>query len=466
MDKVRAATYERELLGKQVGGWTICPRLGNGASAVVFAAERDGRVAAVKVFDRELIERVGEEAQLARIKMEVKLVGQQHDHLVRIFGGGKCPETGHLYVVMERLDLNALSTRIANFPPDRIRPIIAQIADAARYLETIEAGLVHRDIKPDNIVITDDLTRAVLLDFGVLRPLDPTAENDRGSGQEFVATKRYSSPDYLMREEDDSADGWRALTFYQLGGVLHDLIMHKPLFIEFGPPQTRLTDAVRWTIPIIDNPDVPQDLQELARNCLEKDWHVRLQLVTWGDFSSTAPQRFDLESVKERIRKRLTAATMSGEPQEPKELADQVQTTLKDAANLIVASIREIRVKTQGFPPQEITFLPSPSHHEMRVLVTMRPSRSFALAHTLRIFVAVTLLDPRSSAIRITVHCISGDDAANWPEQGEDWSVLFAGSPAPGVLAQRLELMLHVAFDQAQANPSHAAIQLPFSPKD
>jgi eukaryotic-like serine/threonine-protein kinase len=142
MDKVRAATYERELVGKQVGGWTICSRLGNGASAAVFAAERDGCVAAIKVFDRELIERVGEHAQLARINMEVNLVGQRHQHLVQIYGGGKCPQTGHLYVVMERLDLNTLSTRIANFPPDRIRPIIAQIADAARYLETIGAGLV------------------------------------------------------------------------------------------------------------------------------------------------------------------------------------------------------------------------------------------------------------------------------------------------------------------------------------
>ena len=49
--------------------------MGNGASAVVFAAEKDGREAAVKVFDRELVERVGEETQLARINMELKLVG-------------------------------------------------------------------------------------------------------------------------------------------------------------------------------------------------------------------------------------------------------------------------------------------------------------------------------------------------------------------------------------------------------
>src|ERR1700733_13554734 len=135
MDKVRAAAYERELVGQQVGGWAICSRLGNRALAVVFAGERDGCVAAIKVFDRELIERVGEHAQLARINMEVNLVGQRHEHLVQIYGGGKCAQTGHLYVVMERLDLNTLSTRIADFPTDRIRPIIGQIADAARYLE-------------------------------------------------------------------------------------------------------------------------------------------------------------------------------------------------------------------------------------------------------------------------------------------------------------------------------------------
>ena len=190
MDSVRANTYERELAGKQVGGWTIGSRLGNGASAVVFAAEKGGRVAAVKVFDRELVERVGEAAQLARINMELKLVGKRHPNLVQIFDGGGCPETGLLFVVMEKLDLMPLSTRVSDFPADWIRPIIAQIADAARFLESIEPGLVHRDIKPENIVVTDGLERAVLLDFGVLRPLDPKVEDDRGSGQEFLATIR------------------------------------------------------------------------------------------------------------------------------------------------------------------------------------------------------------------------------------------------------------------------------------
>src|SRR5713226_2418853 len=116
MDKTRAETYERELTGKQVGGWTIRKKLGNGASAVVFAAEKDGREAAVKVFDRELVERVGEEAQLARINMEFKLVGEKHQNLVEIFGGGKCPVTSLLFVVMEKLDLNPLSSQISDFP--------------------------------------------------------------------------------------------------------------------------------------------------------------------------------------------------------------------------------------------------------------------------------------------------------------------------------------------------------------
>jgi serine/threonine protein kinase len=460
MDKVRAEAYEKELTGKEVGGWMISSKLGNGASAVVFSAEKDGQQAAVKVFDRELVERFGEEQEIARIKLELKLVGKKNDHLVQIFDGGKCEKTGLLFVVMEKLDLKPLSTRVADFPVERIRPLIVQIADAARFLESVEPGLVHRDIKPENIVVTEDLERAVLLDFGVLHPLEPNAAEDRGSGQEFLATIRYSSPEYLMRQEDGSPDGWRALTFYQIGGVLHNLIMRKPLFAEFGPPRTRLTDAVRWQRPAIDNPAVPADLQELARNCLEKDWRTRLELVRWSDFSATGRSSFDLPSVKDRIRRRRAAAALSGAALEAPDLRAQSEGALANARDLVVATVREIREKTQNFPPLRVIRDSSGSEFEARICFAMGPDQTFSLNHCLKIFVCVQLLSRESIAFRIRVHCTCAGRGDSWPD-GVEWTDLFAGSADAALLAQRFDELFHFALDQAQSQSAGSAIDLP-----
>ena len=75
MDRVRAARFEAELKGRKVGGWTVGPLIDNGASAAVFEADCQGQKAAVKIFDPELVERIGEGSQLARIDTEVSLVG-------------------------------------------------------------------------------------------------------------------------------------------------------------------------------------------------------------------------------------------------------------------------------------------------------------------------------------------------------------------------------------------------------
>jgi serine/threonine protein kinase len=169
MDKVRAKRIAAELQGKAVAGWVVGEYLGNGASAVVVSATRDGQSAALKLIDPEMVERYGEERQLARIQRERELIGHQQPHLVKIFDGGKCDQTGYLFVAMELLAHPELSTLVPVFPREQIGPIIGQIADAARFLESLH--MVHRDIKPENIVITRDCTNATVLDLGVVKPL-------------------------------------------------------------------------------------------------------------------------------------------------------------------------------------------------------------------------------------------------------------------------------------------------------
>jgi serine/threonine protein kinase len=135
MDPVVADRMRDELVGKSVGGWTPEKILGNGKSAVVFRACKGDQIAALKVFDPDLVKRYGEPTQLERINRERLLIGKQHPHLVRIFDGGKCGLTGYLFVAMEFIEALDLEKALPEVPQDRIRPLIAQLASAAKFLE-------------------------------------------------------------------------------------------------------------------------------------------------------------------------------------------------------------------------------------------------------------------------------------------------------------------------------------------
>lgn len=302
MDSAQAKIFADSLQHKTVGGWTIEGDFGNGKSAVVLPAVKDGVEAAIKIFYPELVERFGKDVQLERILREKSLIGAEHPNLVRILDGGECTATGqlYLYVVMERLPYKNLQKVINDIPKDRIIPLLSQVASAARFLE--DRNLAHRDIKPENIVVSPDFSRAVLLDLGVLRPVglsDLTDVNARF----FIGTLRYSSPEYLLRQEEDSTEGWRALTFYQLGAVLHDMLMKRVLFEEFSEPFPILVEAVKTEIPKVISEDARA--ASLANHCLVKKPSTRLELVSWADFLEAGPQdNTNITTARERIKQK------------------------------------------------------------------------------------------------------------------------------------------------------------------
>jgi serine/threonine protein kinase len=207
-------------------------------------------------------------------------------------------------IVMEYLPWPDIEDRAADFPPDAIWTVIEQLAAAAKWLE--DQRLVRRDIKPSNILISPDYSKIKLLDFGVMRRSDTFEGSGTPTEGEyrFVATRRYSSPRYLFGHptpdlsaaaaSSEIVHDWRALTFYQIGGVLHDLIMGVPLFDDYlkrygGNPHTALEQAVMTEIPVIENPRVDPRLIDLARDCLDKEDARRLQQVHWDRFVRTAP---------------------------------------------------------------------------------------------------------------------------------------------------------------------------------
>jgi serine/threonine protein kinase len=282
-------SFPDNLFGKVFDGWVIKQKLGEGHSAVVFQANKAGAVAAVKVYRPDLTQESA--VQLSRIRRQLSLKNHHHRSLVRVYAGGWDTKTHLYYLVMERLEGAPLDEVLQHVPIDRIRPLLAQVAGAARFLEDLD--IVHRDIKPANILVDKDFRKATLLDLGVIRPIADSESNLTDSTANvggFLGTLRYSPPEFLTRQEKHSKEGWRAITFYQLGAVLSDLVTGKRLFAHLKEREhwAKIVEAIKSEPPNLSEinirPGVEPSLVTLAVNCLSKDWTDRLAIVKWSDF--------------------------------------------------------------------------------------------------------------------------------------------------------------------------------------
>ncbi|MBS1064292.1 protein kinase [Gluconobacter wancherniae] len=445
MDQVKAEFLFKKLKGKRVGPWELLEYRNHGKSAAVFRASDGTREAAVKIFDDELIERYGDKTQLARIDRELSLIGKSHSNMVSIYDGGYDNITSSHYIVMEYLNGKNIKECLKNIPTDRIGLLVEQLSSAARFLE--DNGLVHRDIKPENIVILDDYKRLVLLDFGVLRPVGEPGLTDDDGIQNFVGTLQYSSPEFLLREEKDTIEGWRALTFYQIGAVLHDMIMGRELFSEFAVPYSRLVNAVQDEVPLIQSSAVEPYLVTLARSCLLKAAEKRLQLLSWDSFQVPTPSTANPDSAKMRVTNRavLRRAETDHVPRPP-------EVTDRQVVNEVVAFIKEasrlIERDNDAFPRLDSIFRPK---HLDVVVVRLRGGENSGFPRDLTISVAVTVVEASARAVTLSA-------AAHWGKASTntrpDTPPFFKGLFDTAAISVLFEDQLYQLVDAAQHEAS------------
>jgi serine/threonine protein kinase len=450
MDQIVANRIAKELIGQEVGGWQIISTLNSGKSAVVFKASRLGESAAVKIFDPEMVERYGKNTQLARIGRELTLRGKHHPNLVRILDGGECSQSGHLFVAMELLESPNLASVISTVPRDRIWPLISQIASAARFLEGLE--LVHRDIKPENIAITSDFDATVLLDLGVLRPFGVAGLTDEEQ-RTFVGTLQYSPPEFLVRQEEDTPEGWRAITFYQLGAVLHDLIMRKRIFAEYIEPYALLGRAVERVTPKVHAADVPADLIVLAASCLQKDPKLRLTLVSWEDFDPPQFRGDPMDDPKTRIRRRRAIAQQSAVAidADVEQRSRSARRTLDKLQAALQSEIHQECIASELFPQLEIHDAQPPSSSSARFRVHFASSADHALAEVLSLFFTIELLDENSEAVTISYAGAISPAGLDWESaEQHNFCCLFKGVFNQVAVGDRLRQTLYRILDRAQ----------------
>lgn len=279
MDKYKALELEKKLQGKKFKEFEVIEFINNGKSAAVFKAKNKDKFYALKIFDNELIERFGHEVQTKRIEQEISLKGHNINHLVKIIDGDNIKIAGikYYFIIMEFVEGDNLKDFIKKKEYDEkfVLNVIDKLYHTTEQLLN-ERQIAHRDIKPENIMIRED-GEIILMDLGVLKFVGTKSFSDEEE-RSFVGTLRYAAPEFLLRTESDSIEGWRAINYYQIGATVHDLIMKKELFEE-KTPYSNLVIAIKDDLPKISNTNYSFQLLQLTRDMLSKDWKLRLNLV-------------------------------------------------------------------------------------------------------------------------------------------------------------------------------------------
>lgn len=281
--------------------------LGAGGSAAVYRVNCKEGVRVFKGFNPNFFDGNSGAAERRRLNVQRRLIGHQCSSIVQTYRVEEAEGTA--FIEMEFLSWPSLKSELANIPDETVAPLIMQLVEAVRFLQ--EHEIVHRDIKPENIHISPDFKFLKLIDLGVARAFESedaedAAVTDHGNLRPFLATAQYSSPEYLFRLDEPTSRLWKGLNFYQIGAVLHDLIMKKPLFqheMEIGNRWLVARAVLTKTPSFADtNPTRLASLKALAVRCLVKDIDTRLQLVGWEDFileGSTDP----IAALKGRLEK-------------------------------------------------------------------------------------------------------------------------------------------------------------------
>lgn len=426
-----------ELAGTEVGGWIVGDLLGNGGSALVLRARKGDQEAAVKIIDPDLEEKYGREQQEARIGFELKLVGRSHPHLIRIFDGGRCQDTNLLFLAMEYLPYKNLDDLKGSINPEKIPQIADQLAQAARFLESMD--ICHRDIKPENILITPDFCRIILLDLGILRPLIES-EVDAGTGFNFIGTIRYSPPEFVWRNEENSFEAYRSITFYQIGAVLHDLIMGRRIFDDVQGPMALLIETVSKKIPTVVSDTVDQNLINLTRDCLHKDWRARIELVSWRSFEFKANPT---SNARDRVRK-MHLRKMESELNHNSNQS-LGRDALRDLGVLLRNQIRDVCLRNEEIPFASYDF--KLSKNEIDAWAAFDAYSQLNLTQGSRVTFRARSISADLAALKVT---------GSWGEPSEKavWHNIATLRNPPQDITEIIESCIFELIANAMSNPS------------
>ena len=263
------------------GRYEVRSQLGDGAMGRVYAAWDPllSRTVAVKSVKSEHLDPRTAAEYLRRFGREAQAAGTlSHPSIVKVF------DVGPDYMVMERVDgptLKDLLEQQSHFQPDQVVRILAPIADALDYAH--RAGVVHRDVKPANIILQPDGTPK-LMDFGVAYVASSIVT---GEG-EVVGSPCYMSPEQIVGEDAGGTGD-----VYALGVVAYEMLTGLPPFV--GTVTQVIYRVVHETAARVRerNPALPERYDEVFARALEK--HAECRFATARELVAALELRDDAE---------------------------------------------------------------------------------------------------------------------------------------------------------------------------
>src|SRR4051812_7861241 len=253
--------------------FTLEGEIGRGGMGVVYHArdERLKRKVAVKVLPPELAFR--EEIRMRFLREAETAARLSHPHIVPIHSVGEGPD-GLVYFVMAYVDGESLGARLKRrerLPPEEARRIMMETADALGAGHAL--GIIHRDVKPDNILLEGSRGRTVLTDFGIAKALTSTT----GPGTLTATGVAIGTPHYMSPEQaagDREIDGRSDI--YSLGVVGYQMLAGELPFSAPTVPGILLKQITEQAPNLKDRtPTCPDDLASCVMRSLEKEPEAR-----------------------------------------------------------------------------------------------------------------------------------------------------------------------------------------------
>jgi len=292
------------MLGTSLSHYRIVFRLGAGGMGEVYLAEdsRLGRRVAIKVL------REGSAEGVRRLKHEAQLAASlDHPNICSIYEVGE--DSGQHFIAMQYVEGESLAARLRQAPigVGEALELALPIADALA--EAHQHGIVHRDVKPHNIMI-GPRHQVKVLDFGLAKPWSggaaatsesPTFTSLTQSGA-LTGTLAYMSPEQARAERLDARSD-----IFSFGAMLHEILTGRPLFARGNPAET-LSAILTFEPPALDRAvqGVPGELERIVSKALRKDREERYQDIR--------DLRIDLAALREdrEFRARLERSREEG----------------------------------------------------------------------------------------------------------------------------------------------------------
>ena len=304
--------------------WELVERLGSGGAGQVYLAKHMllDKLAAVKLLNATL---TANDTSVKRFQQEAMATSKlKHQNIVEVHDCG-IADDGRCFLIMEYVDGESLAEArgpTGKFDPEWILPVVIQICAGLNHAH--KRGIIHRDIKPKNIMLLDDefgKAQVKIVDFGLAKLLPDSSMSDE---QRLTRTGEvFGSPLYMSPEQCDGVSKIDGRTdVYAIGCLLYESLHGRAPFIGHSVLDTFRRHLRETPKPLCDDsaPPVMQRLNEIVLKSLEKNPEDRYQTVEelmqelFDCIESEAERSRLSESIPELADKRRIKSSSSGVP--------------------------------------------------------------------------------------------------------------------------------------------------------